>query len=327
MSVVTLQKNSEDCLLAARDVMRQEAQAILAKADALGADFEQAMDLILNTKGRLIITGMGKSGHIGAKLAATFASTGTPSFFVHPGEASHGDLGMISEDDVVMALSHSGGTRELGDVLAYCNRFDVPLIAITGKTESLLGKAATVVLLDDVDQEACPLNLAPTTSTSVTLAMGDALAVACMHHRGFKEEDFARYHPGGKLGSRLSRVNEIMLTNNQLPIAKITDKMDAVVLEMTGKNLGSVGIVDDAGILKGIITDGDFKRHLDSEIFTKTAADVMTANPKTIEGDVMATAAVQLMQDNNITALFVKDETGCPTGYLQIHHCLQAGVI
>lgn len=323
----TRQDNAAVVVQAGRDVLRQEADALLRCADALGDAFEQAVALILGTRGRVIVTGMGKSGHIGAKIAATLASTGTPAFFVHPGEASHGDLGMIADDDTIIAISHSGGTRELSDIVAYCNRFNLPLIAMTGKAESVLAKAATVVLLDGVQQEACPLNLAPTTSTTVSLALGDALAVACMHRRGFNPEDFARYHPGGKLGSRLSKVSDLMVTGAQMPLVNMSATMADVVLEMTTKNLGGVGIVNTQGGLEGVITDGDLKRHMSPDLLQKPAVDIMSRNPKTITADVLATAAVQKMQQSRITLLFVKNDEGKPVGYLQLHHCLQAGVI
>ncbi len=312
---------------AARNVLLEEAKALQNLADTLNADFSHAVDTILGRTGRVIVTGMGKSGHIGAKIAATLASTGTPAFFVHPGEASHGDLGMIAEDDVVIALSHSGESKELGDILAYCSRASIPLIAMTGKPESTLAQAADVVLLNDVKQEACPINMAPTTSTTATLALGDALAVALMERRGFKKEHFARFHPGGKLGSQMAKVADIMVTGDDMPLVTPATTMSDVIIEMTAKNLGGVGVLAEDGTLAGIITDGDLKRHMGDDLLTKKASDIMTANPKTITADDFAVQAVNIMQEKRITSLFVVADDNKPQGVIQIHHCLQAGVI
>ena len=310
-----------------KDVLLKEAACLENLAQNLGETFTNAVSLLLKTtqnKGRVIVTGMGKSGHIGAKIAATLASTGTPSFAVHPGQASHGDLGMITPDDAVLAFSHSGETKELGDILAHCARFNVPLIAITGKSASTLGQAADICLVNGVTQEACPINLAPTSSTTATLALGDALAVALMHRQGFKPEDFANFHPGGKLGSKLLHVAELM--NKDLPQVQENSPMSDAVLEISQKRLGVVGVVNTEGQLTGVITDGDLRRHMSDDILSRTAGDVMTKSPKVIAPTILASKAVHLMQENKITALFVVDE-GQPVGVLHIHDCLQAGVI
>lgn len=318
-------------LQSARDVLHKEAEALNRMAEQLDENFVKAVEILAQSRGRVIISGMGKSGHIGAKIAATLASTGTPAFFVHPGEASHGDLGMITRDDVVIAISHSGETRELSDLLAFCARFKVPLIAMVGRETSTLAQAADVVLLNRVTEEACPLNLAPTTSTTAMLALGDALAVSLMLHKGFRPEDFAQFHPGGKLGSRLLRVRQLMVTGSDVPLVDNRTLMSAVLLEMSSKALGLVGVTDADDKLIGMITDGDLRRHMNSNLLTKTAAEVMTAGPMTIGPDALATAAVALMQDNekkrNITALFVVDAQHRPEGVIHIHHCLRAGVI
>lgn len=313
-------------LAEAKRVLKEEAQALSTLGESLAGDFEAAVDLIFRTKGRVIISGMGKSGHIGAKIAATFASTGTPAFFVHPGEASHGDLGMITKEDVVIAISHSGGTKELGDVLAHCNRFRVPLIALTGKADSMLAKAADITLLNGVEREACPIRLAPMSSTTATLALGDALAAALMSLHGFKPEDFATFHPGGKLGSKLARTEELMHKGASIPVVALGTTMDQAILEMSKKRLGLVTIQDDGGFLKGIITDGDLRRHMGSNILQKSVDDIMTRNPLTAEPMWMAAKSVAFMQEKSVTALVVVD-AGKVQGVLHIHDCLQAGVV
>jgi arabinose-5-phosphate isomerase len=312
-----------------REVLEKEAAALTRLANQLDGAFEKAVELILTVtgKGRVIVTGMGKSGHVGAKIAATMASTGTPAYFVHPGEASHGDLGMVTADDVVLAISHSGGTKELGDMIAHCKRFGVPLVCIVGKQDSVLGRAADVCLTTGVTEEACPLNLAPTTSTTATLALGDALAVALMTLRGFRKEDFAGFHPGGGLGSRLARVADLMAKDADLPLVPETATMQQAIVEMTSKRLGLIGVTDSGGLLSGVITDGDLRRHLSPELLSRTAAEVMSRSPSTIAADQLAAAAVQVMQARKITALFVVDDLRRPQGVLHIHHCLQAGVI
>lgn len=308
--------------------LREEAEALSHLATAMETDTALAdvITLVQNITGRLIVTGVGKSGHIGGKIAATMASTGTPAFFVHPTEALHGDLGMITKNDAVLALSHSGESKELAVVIDYCTRFAIPLIALTGKPQSTLGKAATHVLNTHVTREACPLNLAPTTSTTAALALADALAVGLMTTRGFSKHDFAVFHPGGKLGAQLRKVESLMIANN-LPLLPVTSKMDAVVVELTQKNLSCVGFTDEQGKLVGVFTDGDLKRRLAPDLLTRNAADVMSHNPKTIAADKLATAGVQQMEAHKIKTLWVTDAAGKPQGLFRLDECLAAGVV
>lgn len=285
----------------------------------------KALDFMQNAKGRIIITGMGKSGHIGKKIAASLASTGTPSFFVHPAEASHGDLGMITEDDVVIAISNSGESRELIDILNYCKRFGIKLIAITKNPESSLGKAGDIVLQLPNNGEACPLGLAPTSSTTATLVLGDILTIGMIERRGFSKEQFNDRHPGGKLGSILKRVSDIMHTGQDMPILDENSNMQAVLLEMTSKRLGCVGFIDESGNLTGILTDGDLRRCLSSQILNEKAVDLMTRNPKTIAPDAITAEALKIMHDKKITNLFVL-ENNKPVGVIHIHDLLNNGV-
>ena len=285
----------------------------------------KALDFMQNSKGRIIITGMGKSGHIGRKIAASLASTGTPSFFVHPAEASHGDLGMITEDDVVVALSNSGESRELIDILNYCKRFGIKLIAITKNAESSLGKAGDVVLELPNNGEACPLGLAPTSSTTATLVLGDILTVGMIERKGFSKEDFNDRHPGGKLGSILKRVSDLMHTGQEMPILDENSNMQAVLLEMTSKRLGCVGFINQTGDLTGILTDGDLRRCLSSKILEEKAIDLMTRNPKTVSPNAMTAEALKIMHDRKITNLFVLDGKK-PVGVIHIHDLLNNGV-
>lgn len=285
----------------------------------------QALDFMQNSKGRIIITGMGKSGHIGKKIAASLASTGTPSFFVHPAEASHGDLGMITEDDVVIAISNSGESRELIDILNYCKRFGIKLVAITKNAESSLGKAGDVVLLLPNNGEACPLGLAPTSSTTATLVLGDILTIGMIERKGFSKEDFNDRHPGGKLGSILKRVSDLMHTGQDMPILDENSNMQAVLLEMTSKRLGCVGFINQTGDLTGILTDGDLRRCLSSKILEEKAVDLMTKNPKTIVPNAMSAEALKIMHDKKITNLFVV-ENKKPVGVIHIHDLLNNGV-
>ena len=285
----------------------------------------KALDFMQNSKGRIIITGMGKSGHIGRKIAASLASTGTPSFFVHPAEASHGDLGMITEDDVVVAISNSGESRELIDILNYCKRFGIKLIAITKNAESSLGKAGDVVLELPNNGEACPLGLAPTSSTTATLVLGDILTVGMIERKGFSKEDFNDRHPGGKLGSILKRVSDLMHTGQEMPILDENSNMQVVLLEMTSKRLGCVGFINQAGDLTGILTDGDLRRCLSSKILEEKAIDLMTRNPKTVSPNAMTAEALKIMHDKKITNLFVL-EGKKPVGVIHIHDLLNNGV-
>ncbi len=295
------------------------------KESVKAENLTKALDFMQNSKGRIIITGMGKSGHIGRKIAASLASTGTPSFFVHPAEASHGDLGMITEDDVVIAISNSGESRELIDILNYCKRFGIKLIAITKNSESSLGKAGDVVLELPNNGEACPLGLAPTSSTTATLVLGDILTIGMIERKGFSKEDFNDRHPGGKLGSILKRVSDLMHVGQEMPILDENTNMQAVLLEMTSKRLGCVGFVNQAGDLTGILTDGDLRRCLSAQILEEKAVDLMTRNPKTISPNAMTAEALKIMHDKKITNLFVV-ENAKPIGVIHIHDLLNNGV-
>lgn len=311
----------------ARRVLKLESDAIVALADGLGDDFIAALDILFAVKGRVIVTGMGKSGHVARKIAATLASTGTPAYYVHPGEASHGDLGMVARDDAVVALSNSGNTRELKDLLEYTRRFSIPLIAISAKEHSILSEIADVALILPPIPEGCPIDLAPTTSTTASLALGDALAMALLERRGFTQSDFRVFHPGGQLGSSLLRIADLMHEGAELPLAAGDTKMDEVVLKMTEKRFGCVGIVDDAGCLIGIITDGDLRRHMGDTLFNYTANEIMTTDPQTIRRQALAVEALAVMNnpDRPITSLFVV-ENSKPIGIIHIHDCLRAGV-
>jgi len=313
-----------------RRVLATEAEAVAALEHRLGEPFAEACRLILRCEGRVVVTGMGKSGHVGSKIAATLASTGTPSFFLHPAEAIHGDIGMITTRDVVLALSNSGETDELLTILPVIKRLDVPLIALTGKAGSTLARYATVTLDVSVPAEACPLNLAPTASTTATLAMGDALAVAVLEARGFTEEDFARSHPGGSLGRRLLlHVDEVMRTGDELPAVGLDTPLSAGLLEMSRKGLGMTTIVDDARRVIGVFTDGDLRRALDKlvDVHATRMRDVMTANPKMARPRMLAAEAVHLMETYRITALPVVDDAGTLVGALNVHDLLRAGVM
>ena len=277
-------------------------------------------------KGRIIVTGMGKSGHIARKIAASLASTGTPSFFVHPAEASHGDLGMITEDDVVIAISNSGESKELVDILNYCKRFGIPLIAITKNPQSSLGKAGDIVLKLPDNGEACPLGLAPTNSTTATLVLGDVLTTCMIERKGFTKADFNDRHPGGKLGSILQRVSDLMHTGEEMPLLEEHAGMQSVLLEMTSKRLGCVGFVNSNGDLTGILTDGDLRRCLTPDVLEKTAIELMTKNPKTVTKDTIASEAMKIMHDKKITNLFVIEDKK-PIGVIHIHDLLNHGVV
>ena len=312
-------------LASAGRVLRLEARALETLAQNLDRQFVAALDVMARVEGRVVVAGMGKAGHIARKIAATLASTGTPAMFVHPGEASHGDLGMITDKDAVMVLSNSGETAELADMVAYAKRFEIPLIAITGDARSALAKAATVALVLPDSAEACPMGLAPTTSTTVSLALGDALAVALLERRGFSADDFRVLHPGGQLGRRLLKVADIMHLGDALPLIEDGTTMTEALLEMTAKSFGCVGVVDDGGGLLGIVTDGDLRRHMRPDLLAQPAADLMTVNPRTIRPQALASEAVHTMNSGKITNLFVVED-GRPIGILHIHDCLRAGV-
>jgi arabinose-5-phosphate isomerase len=296
-----------------------------ALANGLGGPFEAAVALLKKAKGRVIVTGMGKSGHVGRKIAATLASTGTPAFFVHPGEASHGDLGMVTPDDVLLALSWSGETAELRDLVAFSRRFGVGLVAITAAADSALGKAADVVLDLPRAEEACPNGLAPTTSTLMQLAIGDALAIALLEQRGFTASDFRDFHPGGKLGALLAQVRDVMHSGDAVPLKAVGTPMSDVLIEMTSKGFGCCGITDPAGRLIGIVTDGDLRRHMSADLLAMPVDEVMTRAPKTARPDQLASEVLELLNRTKITALFAVED-GRPVGILHVHDLLRAGV-
>jgi arabinose-5-phosphate isomerase len=313
-------------LAVGRRVIRAEIEGLRQLADALDGAFGAALDLCAAVAGRVIVTGIGKSGHVARKIAATFASTGTPAQFVHPAEASHGDLGMIGAGDVVIALSNSGNSAELGAIVAYTRRFQIPLVAVTSDPRSSLAEAADVVMRLPPATEACSMGLTPTTSTTMTLALGDALAVALLERRGFSTQDFQVFHPGGALGRKLLRVGDIMHTGEAIPLAAPHTPMSEAILVMTAKSFGCVGVCDGEGRLVGVITDGDLRRHMDAGLFSRTVGEVMHPEPKTIAAAGLAVEALGVMNRSSITSLFVVDETGRPTGFLHMHDCLRAGV-
>ena len=311
----------------ARRTIDKEIEALRYMEASLDENLSKALDMMESCKGRIVVTGMGKSGHIGRKISATLASTGTPSFFVHPSEASHGDLGMLSNDDVVIAISNSGETKELSDILLYCKRFNIPLIAITKNPKSALGINSDLVLKLPDDGEACPLGLAPTSSTTATLVMGDVLAIDMMERKGFSETDYKQRHPGGKLGAILRKVSDLMHSGDDMPIVDENTLMQDALIVMTSKMLGCVGVIDENGDLIGMITDGDLRRWMSPELMTKKVSTVMTKNPKTIRPDALAIEALKTMNTTGkgITNLFVV-EGKKPIGLIHIHDCLRAGV-
>ncbi|OZB06927.1 MAG: D-arabinose 5-phosphate isomerase [Idiomarina sp. 34-48-12] len=307
-----------------------ETAAVSGLKRFLNDDFEQACELLLHCRGRVIVIGMGKSGHIGGKIAATLASTGTPAFFVHPGEASHGDLGMITENDVVVAISNSGETGELLAIAPLIKRRGVKLVSMTGNPNSTLADIADVHVCIAVEQEACPLGLAPTSSTTATLVMGDALAVALLNARGFTADDFAMSHPGGSLGRRLLlHIHDVMHSGERMPMVNEQATISEALLEMSRKGLGMTGVANAEGGLAGIFTDGDLRRILDQRIdlHSTAIAQVMTRNPVTIKPDVLAAQGLKLMEDRKINGLFVVDDHGAPQGALNMHDLLKAGVM
>jgi arabinose-5-phosphate isomerase len=316
-------------IASAKRVLTIEADAIRLLEQSLDDSFANAVNQIAEAKGRVIVSGMGKNGHIGNKIAATLASTGTPSQFVHPAEASHGDLGMITTEDVVLCLSNSGGTKELSDIIAYTRRFNIPLIAIVGKADSTLGRRADIVLVLPEAPEACPMGLAPTTSTTMTLALGDALAVALLERQGFNSDQFKVFHPGGKLGGSLLKVSDLMHTGETIPLKHVSTLMSEALIEISSKSFGCVGIVDDVGSLVGVITDGDLRRHMGPDLLNKQVKDVMTPDPQTISQRALAGEALAQMNStgyNGITCLFVKDDNTV-VGIISVHDCLRSGVM
>ncbi|MDX1712061.1 MAG: KpsF/GutQ family sugar-phosphate isomerase [Rhodovibrionaceae bacterium] len=297
-------------------------------ADALDESFVRALDILDGVTGRVVVTGMGKSGHVGRKIAATLASTGCPALYVHPGEASHGDLGMVTPADAVIALSNSGNTAELNDIIAYARRFSIPLIGMTARAKSALGEQSDALLLLPSAEEACPMGLAPTTSTTVMMALGDALAVTLLERRGFSAQDFHVLHPGGSLGARLLKVADIMHTGDELPLCRPETAMDEAILVMTERKFGCVGVVDGDGKLAGIVTDGDLRRHMSDALLKQSAGEIMTRDPLTIGAQALAAEALGQMNQGprQITSLFVVDEDRHPVGIVHIHDCLRAGV-
>lgn len=295
-------------------------------ATGLAGPFEAAVARLAAARGRVIVTGIGKSGHIAQKLAATFASTGTPAFFVHPSEAAHGDLGMIAKDDVLLALSWSGETVELSNIITYARHFKVPLIALTSRAESALAKSADVVLELPKAKEACPHGLAPTTSTTMQLALGDCLAIALLERKGFSAHDFKVFHPGGSLGAQLKHVADLMHKGEALPLVGLERAMSEVIVTMTAKSFGCVGVVDAAGALAGMITDGDLRRHMGDALLAKRASDIMTRRPNTLAPDMLASAALEKINALKRTQMFVVED-GRPVGIVHVHDLLRAGVV
>jgi arabinose-5-phosphate isomerase len=317
--------SSFDAVAIGRRVLSIEADALRTLADSLGEAFTRAVETMFNAKGRIVCTGIGKSGHVARKIAATLASTGAQAMFVHPAEASHGDLGMIGPDDVVLALSKSGEARELSDVIAYANRFSIPLIAMTAFEGSQLGRGGNIVLLlPDAPEATAEVN-APTTSTTLQIALGDALAVALLERRGFTASDFRVFHPGGKLGAMLRTVGDLMHGQGELPLTREDAPMPEALLEMSEKRFGAVGVVAPDGTLSGLITDGDLRRHMDG-LMTHVAGEVMTRAPLTIGPGALAAEALKIMNERRITVLFVVDHDR-PVGILHVHDLLRAGVI
>jgi arabinose-5-phosphate isomerase len=329
LNIVPMTDATHKLIESALRTLEAEASGIGALTDAmqngLGDSFTAAVDLIRKARGRVIITGMGKSGHVGRKIAATLASTGTPAFFVHPSEASHGDLGMITTDDVILALSWSGETAELRDLTDYSRRFRIGLIAVCASPDSALAKAADIVMLLPQAREACPHNLAPTTSTLMQQALGDALAVALLESRGFTASQFANLHPGGRLGAMLKFVRDIMHVGTSIPVATAGTRMADAMVEMSAKGFGCVGITNSNGKLIGIITDGDLRRHMRADLLEVRVEDVMTHNPKTIKPDQLASEALEIINSSKITALIVA-KAGKPVGIVHFHDLLRAGV-
>ena len=313
----------------AKRTIEIEASAVSSLLDRIGSEFEQACKTLLNCKGRIVVTGMGKSGHIGNKIASTLASTGTPAFFVHPGEASHGDMGMITSDDVVLAISSSGTTQEIITILPLIKRMGASLVSMTGNSQSTLALTADINLDISVNTEACPLGLAPTSSTTVTLVTGDAIAIALLEARGFSAEDFAFSHPGGALGRKLLlKVVDIMHTGASVPKVQENVFLSDALLEMSAKGLGMTTVVDKNDTLKGIFTDGDLRRSLDSghDIHTTPITDIMTRNSKSISKELLAAEALRIMEEKKISVLIVLDEQQCPVGAVHLHDILKAGV-
>jgi arabinose-5-phosphate isomerase len=316
---------TDSALSSARRTLATEIDGLQSLSAALGDSFEQAVTVLSEISGRVIVSGMGKSGHIGAKIVATMASTGTPAQFVHPGEASHGDLGMIASGDVVLALSWSGETAELANLIDYAKRFSIPLIALTSRADSLLGRQADICITLPKSVEACPNGLAPTTSTTMQLALGDALAVALLEKRKFTPADFKNFHPGGKLGAGLVLVQDLMFTGAELPLVPVGTRMDEALIVMTEKSFGCLGIQTPENTLAGIISDGDLRRHMSADLLVQNVEDIMTPTPVTVSPDLVSGEALKIMNDRNIQCLFVC-ENDTPKGLVRILDLLRIGV-
>lgn len=330
MQALKINEIAQSLLDTAKSVIAIEAEMVAGLQNRLGPDFVDACSHLYQCQGRIAVMGVGKSGHISRKIAATFASTGSPAFFIHPSEAKHGDAGMITKDDAVLAISYSGESEEILAILPYIKRLSIPLVAMTGNAESTLAKAATIHIDASIEKEACPLGLAPTSSTTVSLVLGDALAMALLNQRGFTKSDFALSHPGGTLGRRLLlRVQDLMHQGDALPLVKHSTSFKDALVEMTQKKLGTTTVVDDAGILIGILTDGDIRRAFDkkSDLHQTPVHEVMTKNPKTVTSDLLAVEALNLMQAFKITSLVVATPEHEPVGIIHIHDLLKAGVV
>lgn len=316
-----------DVLAVGKNVLQTEASALVDLKNALDESFTRAVEALANAKGRVIVTGMGKSGHIAHKIAASMSSLGTTAYFVHPGEASHGDLGMIEPDDIVIALSNSGDSPELSDIIAFCHRFNITLIGMTGRREGTLAKRSHIVLCLPPLEEACPFGLAPTTSTTLMLALGDALAIALLEKRHFSKEQYKMRHPGGKLGKLMLNAADLMHSGDEMPLVRADTKMSDALIVMTEKSLGCVGVVDENGDLQGIVTDGDLRRKMSADLLTRSAGEIMTSNPRSVTRETSAADVVRIMNTTGkgITGLFVLDGKK-PVGFVHIHDCLRAGV-
>jgi len=315
----------------AKRVLKIEAEAINALIEKLGSNFEKAVEIIYESSGRVVVTGMGKSGLVGKKIAATLASTGTPAFFLHPAEAGHGDLGMVTSNDVIITISNSGETEEIVELIPFLKRFNLRLISVTGNPESSLSKAADVTLDVSVKEEACPLGIVPTASTTATMAMGDALAVALLMKRGLKEEDFAFFHPGGSIGKKLLiKVKDLMHTGDAIPKVFLETPMPKTVMEMSSKRLGHTLVLDTNGKVVGVVTDGDLRRGIEKwggKLFEMTAGEVMTKSPRTVSEEELAAKALSIMESYSITALVVPDKNGKVVGIIHLHDILRQGIV
>jgi arabinose-5-phosphate isomerase len=315
----------------AKKVLKTEAEAIAALIDKLNGNFEKAVEMIYECKGRVVVTGMGKSGLVGKKIAATLASTGTPAFFLHPAEASHGDIGMVTERDIIIAISYSGETNELTGLVPFLKRFRVNLISLTGNTNSTLAKASDITLDISVKEEACPMGIVPTASTTATMAMGDAIAVSLLVKRGLNEEDFAFYHPGGSIGKKFFiKVKDLMHSEGRLPVVSFDMPLSKAIIEVSSKRLGHAIVADKDGLIAGVLTDGDVRRGLEKwggKLFEMTAGEIMTTNPKMISEDELAAKALSIMESYSISALIVPDAEGKPLGIIHLHDILKQGIV